>query len=285
MKGLIKSILLVVFGAILLLAFNNCEELGSGKPGAGDSKSLSNGEGYSGVQYNSYDVLNACFTDINEPVSTVSIIDGQPFLTREDCQDIDPEPINEDIISEHNKEIALYQDRLFDRSDFTASEILCRGNRIDPNTGYQEVADIQIRVDSNGDFFSNIKLGLFDNGRLIRSAATRDYAVDKKIVVQQNGLEIINYMPTQSSAQSGVHYLMAVRKDPNDGKLYSIIHRIQDVQGPAGQNVENAIAIEMMECFMHEEFPGSGGERITPNQQNQQGPQPSGPPPGQGPQA
>ncbi len=280
MKTKINLISLILLSGILLFGYTNCEELEGTKTSSSvdNNNQLSNGEGYSGVQYNSFDTLNNCFTSIMEPVSTVTIIGGVPHLTRENCLDITPRPISESIIADHNKEVALYEELLFDRADFSASEILCRGDRIDDNTGNREVADVQIRRD-NGQFFANIKLGIYDStsGRLLNAAQTNNYEFQKRITNQTNGLTIINYAP-KAGADSEANYHMAVRQDPNNGKLYSIVG--QGVQGAPSQTpppVETILTIEMMECYMHEEFPGSGGRIVNQPQTPNSSPTPQNP--------
>ena len=280
MKTKINLISLIFLSGLLLFGYTNCEELEGTKTSSSvdSSNQLSNGEGYSGVQYNSFDTLNSCFTSIIEPVSTVTIISGVPHLTRENCQDITPRPISESIIADHNKEVALYEELLFDRADFSASEILCRGNRINDNTGNREVADVQIRRD-NGQFFANIKLGIYDanTGQLINAAQTDNYEFQKRITNQNNGLTIINYAP-KTGSDSEANYHMAVRQDPDDGKLYSIVSQIvQMAPGETPPPIETVLTIEMMECYMHEEFPGSGG--TTVNQPTGNGPRPTPPAP------
>ncbi len=278
MKTKINLISLIFLSGILLFGYTNCEELEGTKTSSSvdSSNQLSNGEGYSGVQYNSFDTLNSCFTSIMEPVSTVTIIGGVPHLTRENCQDITPRPISESIIADHNNEVALYEELLYDRNDFSASEILCRGDRIDDSTGNREVADVQIRRD-NGQFFANIKLGLYDanSGQLLNAAQTDNYEFQKRITNQSNGLTIINYAP-KAGTDSEANYHMAVRQDPNDGKLYSIVSQaVQLAPGETPPPVESLLTIEMMECYMHEEFPGSGG--TTVNQPTGNGPRPTPP--------
>ncbi len=278
MKTKINLISLIFLSGILLFGYTNCEELEGTKTSSSvdSSNQLSNGEGYSGVQYNSFDTLNNCFTSIMEPVSTVTIIGGVPHLTRENCHDITPRPISESIIADHNNEVALYEELLFDRADFSASEILCRGDRIDDSTDNREVADVQIRRD-NGQFFANIKLGLYDaiSGQLLNAAQTDNYEFQKRITNQSNGITIINYAP-KAGTDSEANYHMAVRQDPNDGKLYSIVSQaVQLAPGETPPSVESLLTIEMMECYMHEEFPGSGG--TTVNQPTGNGPRPTPP--------
>jgi hypothetical protein len=278
MKSKINLLSLVFLSFLLIFAYTNCEELGETKtPNLGDTTQLSNGEGYSGVQYNSFDTLNSCFTSIMEPVSTVTIINGVPHLTRENCQDITPRAISESIIEDHNREVALYNQLLFDRSDFNASEIFCRGNRIDDRTGNREVADIQIRRE-NGEFFGTIKLGIYDSnsGVLIESAQSENYNFEKIIASYSDGTNIINYRPV-SPDPSKEDYHMGVRKDKVNGTLFAIIRQKPQINpGDTPPSIDSILEIELMKCYMHEDFPGSGGTTVYPTT----GPRPTSTPPG-----
>lgn len=137
----------MVAGSVLmgLLLFQNCEVSSSPKSKVPQKTSTSgqiygNGEGYAGKQeFARYDLNNQCGNSdtgdgLPDILDQITRVNNDLYLTRENCQDIEPRPITRSGFDQrdYNPEHAIYSEGLFQSVDDVintnmVTQLLCRG--------------------------------------------------------------------------------------------------------------------------------------------------------------
>lgn len=203
----------------------------------GQFSASGNGEGYTGkLSFVNFDVDGEC-GDIGAIRSAIDVIEGIPYLVKDNCRDIDAIKLGPDkVIAEpHNPHNLIFSDRIFDISTAEVpSSLLCKGEAADPHDGLINKADVAIKAKtSNGQtiYMGRVLVGVYTlQGELLRTYDSEDIPV-KATTINNTAYQYLGRNQQNSEGFSllhdpnGVSVLSYYVTNTENGSLELVDHR------------------------------------------------------------
>ncbi len=263
-KWTLTSVLLTLaLGSGLL--FQNCSSSSAGGSAGSQEKSIAarngNGDGYSKADgtYKNADTKNECPGE-DDSKSEVLVKDGNAYLTRDNCKDIEPQPLTSSVESlEHNTDVLFYKDRLFEKHEKASdvySDVVCRGVTSTSSDGTVSYADVSMKkkqdlsggpggVGPSAIYVANVKTGAYHGDALVRSQNEAVENVYK--LIHGDRTSYLFTKPISTSADPD-----QIRRDQESKDSYGLT--VQNTVGEFYYNSKKLAAefkIRDMDCYQH----------------------------------